>query len=72
VTPREEEELRALVDQAYDLRGNPYFTDAIHAIVDWHERRHMRRREYREAHVDRLVALMRETDPRTIGRKAAA
>jgi hypothetical protein len=38
----EDEELYALVLQAFDLRGGPYLIDAATAIVDWHERRHLR------------------------------
>jgi hypothetical protein len=44
VTP-EDRELRALVDQAFDLRGSPYVLDAVQAIVHWHERRYLRRHE---------------------------
>lgn len=38
----EERELRALVDQAFELRGTPYLRDAVAAIVDWFERRYLR------------------------------
>lgn len=34
-----EQRLRRLVDEALDLRGTPYFTDACQAIVDLHYRR---------------------------------
>jgi len=36
---RDELALRALVDQAFELRGSPYFSDGIDAIVEWHEKR---------------------------------
>jgi hypothetical protein len=52
----EERELRALVDQAWELRGTPYLRDACEAIVDWHERRHLRRLE---AEQERTAALRR-------------
>jgi hypothetical protein len=38
VTAREENELRALVYQAFELRATPYLTDACQAIVDWFAR----------------------------------
>jgi hypothetical protein len=59
----DEIELRALVITAMDLRGGPYFRDACEAIVDWHERRHLRALERRHARDAALVRLMRETDP---------
>ena len=42
MTPAEEQELRVLVDQAFDLRGTDYLIDACQAIIDWHDRRHVR------------------------------
>jgi hypothetical protein len=42
----EDRELRALVDQAFDLRGTPYLRDAVEAIVEWHQRRYLRRYEH--------------------------
>jgi hypothetical protein len=42
-------ELRALVDQAFELRGTPYLRDAAEHIVDWRARtnlRHLARRGY--------------------------
>jgi hypothetical protein len=38
------------------LRGTPYLRDACEAIVDWHERRHLRRLE---AEQERTAALRR-------------
>jgi hypothetical protein len=38
-------ELAHLVGQAWELRGTPYIYDACAAIVDWHDRRLMRRWE---------------------------
>jgi hypothetical protein len=31
-------QLRRLVGEAFDLRQSAYFTDAVRAIVNWHER----------------------------------
>jgi hypothetical protein len=56
-------ELRALVDQAWELRGTPYLLDACQAITDWHERRHLRGFERRQAHVLSLRMLLRECQP---------
>ena len=52
-------ELRGLVAQAWDLRHTPYLDDAADAIVDWHERRALRRQMRQGA----LVRMLRETDP---------
>jgi hypothetical protein len=48
VASREELELRRLVDQAWELRGTPYLTDACAAIVEWRERRLLRLEEWRD------------------------
>jgi hypothetical protein len=59
VSVREDDELRALVDQAWELKVNssPYFHDAIQAICDWHDRRHLRRFERRQMSVAALNRL---------------
>jgi hypothetical protein len=59
MTPEEEHELRALVITAMDLRGTGYLRDAVDAIVDWHERRHLRRYERRQQELARLARLLR-------------
>lgn len=41
----EELALFALVSQAFELRQTPYLHDAVEAIADWHDRRHLRRYE---------------------------
>jgi hypothetical protein len=41
----EDRELAALVAQAFELRGTPYMRDAVEAIVEWHDRRQLRRYE---------------------------
>jgi len=50
----EDDELRGLLGQAFELRGSPYSTDACRAIVDWHERRHLRRLEREQEEQARL------------------
>jgi hypothetical protein len=42
---RESDELYELVAQAWELRGSPYFRDACEAVVEWHQRRRLRRIE---------------------------
>jgi hypothetical protein len=64
LTPDEEQELRALVITAMDLRGTGYLRDAVEAIVDWHERRALRRYERRQEERARLVRLLRGDRPR--------
>jgi hypothetical protein len=59
----EEALLRALVIQAFDLKGSPYFVDAVGAIVDAHERAPLTRLEDRQERTAGLVTLLRETDP---------
>jgi hypothetical protein len=61
MTRREENELRALVDQAWEMRGSPYLTDAAAAIERWHERRHLRRLEHAQEEAARAVRILRET-----------
>jgi hypothetical protein len=61
LTPDEEEELRALVITAMDLRGTGYLRDAVEAIVEWHDRRHLRRYERKQEERARLARLLRET-----------
>ena len=59
----EDEQLRALVEQAWQLRqqGSPYLVDACQAIADWNERRYLRRFERGQAERAALVRLLRET-----------
>ena len=63
MTPDEEKELRALVDQACELRGTPYLVDAAEWIVRWHERRHLRALERRMDEKAKFTRLLRETQP---------
>lgn len=64
--------LLALVIQAFELKGSPYFIDAVAAIVDAHEREPLARLERRQARTNDLIRLLRETDPNRIrGRQAA-
>jgi hypothetical protein len=79
LTTTEAEELEALVTQGWELRGTPYTRDAAEAIVAWRERlalSRLERRQRREAAnaywtVDRLIALLRETDPEPGRRRQA-
>lgn len=54
-----EERLRALVYQAFELREGPYLREACEAVVDWWERFPLSRFERNEE----LVALIRSTYP---------
>jgi hypothetical protein len=57
----EDRELRALVDQAFELRETPYVLDAVEAIVDWWDRRYLRARERRDQEFAELVRLLERT-----------
>ncbi len=70
MTPHEENRLYLLCGQAWELRDSPYFADSVAAIVEWHERRRLARLERLYEQTGRLVRLLRETDPRHIGRTA--
>jgi hypothetical protein len=59
VTVAEESELRALTDQAWELRQTPYLRDACEAIIEWHGRRHLRRLEREQERAAALARLMR-------------
>jgi hypothetical protein len=59
----EDEQLMALVVQAFDLRGTPYLTDACQAVVAWFERRHLRRLEHEQIELAALQRLLRECQP---------
>ena len=67
----EEEELRAFVLQAWELRGTPYLVDAVAAIVDWAERLPLTRLERRQGRHAWLVRLLRETDSARSSERAA-
>jgi hypothetical protein len=68
----DELELRALVDQAWELRGSPYLRDGVAAIEDWWDRRATRAWERRQRKLAALVQLLRETDPAKAGSSRAA
>jgi hypothetical protein len=72
VTPEEDRELAALVAQAFELRGTPYLRDAVEAIVDWHDRRQLRRYEREQRARAALIQLLRETDAKRTRRGLAA
>jgi hypothetical protein len=62
VTSDDARELRALVDQAWELRGTPYLRDAVAAIVDWHDRRHLRRLEADQERAAAIVRVLNDTN----------
>ena len=64
--------LRALVVQAFDLRESPYFIDGCQEIVDAHGRLPLALLEHRQERNERLIRLLRETDPARIASRAAA
>jgi hypothetical protein len=68
----EDVELAALASEAWELRNSAYLVDAAEAIATWHERRHLRELERRQEANGRLVAVLRETDPQRIPRRASA
>jgi hypothetical protein len=68
----EELELRALVGIAWEQRGEPGYRPALEAIVDWHDRRHIRRFQRKQRQLAALVLLLRETDPARSRRRPAA
>jgi hypothetical protein len=70
----EELELAALCGRAWERRGEPDLRDAVEAIVDWHDRRHVRAFERRQRSRAALVQVLRETDPARSrgGRRRAA
>lgn len=65
----DEDELRVLVEQAWELRNSPYYLDACAAVEDWHDRRHLRRFDRRQEGNARMILLLRETDPDRVIRK---
>jgi hypothetical protein len=72
VTSDEELELRALVGIAWERRGQSDYRAALEAIVDWHDRRHIRRFERKQRQLAALVLLLRETDPARSRQRPAA
>jgi hypothetical protein len=50
MTTREEQELRALVYQAFELRATPYLVDACQAVTDWFTRLPLTRFEREQEH----------------------
>jgi hypothetical protein len=64
VTRADELQLRALVEEAWEVRrwAPSYLADAAHAIVDWHERRHLRAFERRMSRFARVAEIGRECE----------
>jgi hypothetical protein len=71
MTADEELELRALVGYAWERRGKPGFREAVEAIVDWHDRQHIRAYERRQRSTAVVLQVLRETDPAKSRRQAA-
>jgi hypothetical protein len=65
LTVEEQQELRALCDQAIETRNAApaYTTDASQAIEVWWQRRALRALERDQERQARLIRLLRETDP---------
>ncbi len=59
--PEEDLELAALVGFAWERRGTPAYRAALEAIVDWHDRRHIRYFERKQRQLAALVQLLKET-----------
>ncbi len=62
----DELELRALVSQAFELRGGPWVVEAVGEILNWHDRRQLRWLERRQTRQAAIIRLLRETDPARI------
>jgi hypothetical protein len=72
VTPDEELELRALVGIAWERRGQSDYQAALEAVVEWHDRRHIRRFERKQRNLAALVLLLRESEAVRLRRRPAA
>jgi len=76
LTPAEDLELRALIADAYDVRGTAAARPAYEAIAEWIRdllfRRAQRAMWHRRARRDRLVALLRATDPACLPESSSA
>lgn len=73
MSPDLESDLRVLVFQAFELRGNPYLLDAVQAILDRFEREPLAASERHKDQQACLLRLLRETNSRAlrIGKAAA-
>jgi hypothetical protein len=66
----EELELRALVGHAWESGSDPErLRKAVDAIIDWHDRRHIRAYERRLRSRAAVLQVLRETNPTTEGRE---
>ncbi len=75
----EELEFRALFSIAWALRGTAAYRAALETITDWHSdlcwrraQTYLAHRAVADAEIERLVQLLRATDPARIGTKATA
>lgn len=59
----DDDELRALIEEAWEHKNTPYFKDAVdHIIYRW-ERRHLTRWESEQHDAAQLADLLRNTNP---------
>jgi hypothetical protein len=72
MTADEQLELAALVGLAWERRGESDYRDRLEAIIDWHDRRHVRAYERRQREIAWLAQVLHETDPARLGRREAA
>lgn len=68
----DELELRRLCGQAFELKGTPYLRDACEAIIEWHDRRHVRVLERRERQRADALRVLVVTNPARIAARRAA
>jgi hypothetical protein len=68
----EELELAALCGIAWEHRGAPDLREQIEAIVDWHDRRHIRAFERRRRSRAAVLQVLRETNPQPRGGRRRA
>lgn len=67
----EDRQLAGLVGLAWEARGWPDFRQKSEAIVEWHDRRHIRAYEWKQRHTAQVLEVLRETVPSQGGRSLA-
>jgi hypothetical protein len=68
----EELELAALCGIAHERRDGPDARAAVEAIVDWHDRRHVRAWGRKQRQTALVLQVLRETNPARSRRQSAA
>lgn len=61
MTRDEQLELAALAGIAWEHRGEPDFREHVDRVIDWHDRRHIRRLEIRQRSTAAVLQVLRET-----------